>query len=114
MDKIQNIAFELHDKLLASEEYKQLKEKEKIMLSNPESSFLLNNYQELLIAYNDNKSNENLKKLHVSKLKLDENNLVKEYKDAYKNYQILVGNITDIVFDGFKTNSVIDKIIRTK
>ena len=36
------------------------------------------------------------------------------YKKAYKEYQLLVGQITDIVFEGFSNPSLLDKIVRAK
>lgn len=114
MEKIQELAFQLHDKLLNSDEYNLMKEKEKNMLDNQESSFLLKLYNDAMLEYGANKTQENLKKMHLAKLKMDENSLVAEYKAAYKNYQILVGHITEIVFEGFQKTTLIDKIIRAK
>lgn len=114
MEKITKLSYELHEKLILSNEYKNLKSIEKKMLENATCKLLLEKFHHLQEVYATNKSNEILSKLHYAKLKLDENELVKEYKKAYKDYQILIGNITDIVFDGFAKKSIIDKIIRAK
>ena len=42
------------------------------------------------------------------------NELVIKYKEKYKDYQILLGKITEVVFEGFASTSTIDKIIRAK
>lgn len=114
MEKISKLSYELHDKLILSNEYKKLKEAESNMLNDTTCKLLLDKFHHLQEVYVTNKSNEVLSNLHLAKLKLDENNLVKEYKKAYKDYQILIGKITDIVFDGFSKQSLIDKIIRAK
>ena len=57
---------------------------------------------------------ENLKLLHQAKLEMDLNEVVIKYQKAYKEYQILLNEITDLVFDGFSKQSLLDKIIRAK
>lgn len=112
MEKLFDLSYKLHDELLNSKEYKNLKEKEHLMLSDSSLSELINSYHELLAkSYND-KSKELLKEIHFIKLKLDENELVINYKKAYKAYQLLIANITEVAFNGFKNDTLIDKIIK--
>ena len=114
MEKYQEEAFNLHELLLNSVQYKNLKEKETIMLNDVVSFKLINDYHSLQEQYTYNKTEEQLKKLHEAKLLMDNNENVIQYKKAYKEYQILVGNITDIVFEDFSKPSIIDKIVRAK
>ncbi len=114
MEKIQQLAFDLHDQLMNSAEFLLLKEKEQIMFQNEISKNLIESYQYSVQEYGCQRNEENLKKMHLAKLAMDNNSMIQEYKKAYKNYQILVGEITDILFDGFSTSSLIDKIIRAK
>ena len=112
MEKLFDLSYKLHDELLNSNEYKNLKEKEHLMLSDLSLNKLINSYHELLAkSYND-KSKELLKEIHSIKLKLDENELVINYKKAYKEYQLLIANVTEVVFQDFKNDSLIDKIIK--
>lgn len=114
MENIQNLAYELYELLTSSNEYKNLKKCEVEMLNNSVSNTLINEYHMLQEKYNMDKSEDILSMLHLAKLKMDENELVILYKKAYKDYQILVGKVTDIVFKDFKSESMIDKIIRAK
>ena len=51
----------------------------------------------------------------VSKaMRMDLNELIMNYKEKYKDYQILLGKITEVVFEGFASTSTVDKIIRAK
>ena len=52
--------------------------------------------------------------LSSAKFEMDNNELIINYKKAFKDYQILVGKITSIVFEDFKTDSLLDKIIKAK
>ena len=45
---------------------------------------------------------------------MDLNELIMNYKEKYKDYQILLGKITEVVFEGFASTSTVDKIIRAK
>ena len=114
MDKIQTLSYELHDLLLSSKEYLILKETELVMLNDNECKNLIDNYHKLLEKYNFDKSDEVLNLLSKAKMLMDQNELVIKYKKAYKDYQILVGNITDVVFKDYKKDSILDKIIRAK
>ena len=69
-------------------------------------------YHNVLEKYSSNKSEETLKELHQAKLNMDLNILIKQYKEKYKNYQVLVGKITDVVFEDFSKQSLVDKIVR--
>ena len=114
MQEIVSLAYSLHEMLLSSNEYKALKEAENIMLNDKISSQLINEYHTLQQKYNFNKTDEVLTMLSNAKLNMDNNELVIKYKNAYKQYQILVGNITSIVFEGYKSDTLLDKIIKAK
>ena len=114
MEHIQNLAYELHELLTSSKEFKYLKECERNMLTDDVANNLIKEYHKAQEQYNFDKSDEVLNILHNAKLKMDQNELVILYKKAYKEYQILVGNITDIVFKDFKNEYLVDKIIRAK
>ena len=114
MEHIQNLAYELHELLTSSNEFNYLKECERNMLTDDVANNLIKEYHKAQEQYNFDKSDEVLNILHNAKLKMDQNELVILYKKAYKEYQILVGNITDIVFKDFKNESLVDKIIRAK
>ena len=114
MEKIQSLAYELHDLLLNSKEFIYLKECEVKMISDVQCKTLIDNYHNLQGRYNFEKTEEVLTMLSKAKLLMDQHPLVIEYKKAFKEYQILVGNITDIVFEGFKKDTLVDKIIRAK
>lgn len=114
MDNITSLAFSLHDKLMESKEFKTLKEYETIMLNDESSKSLIDNYHHLQELYSSLKTNEMQTKLHKAKLLMDENENVINYKKAYKEYQLLIGKITDLVFDGFKNDTTLDKIMKIK
>ena len=114
MENILELAYKLHDLLLNSSEYKILKDCEEKMLNDDNANSLINAYHICLEKYNFDKSEEVLKKLSNAKLLMDQNELVILYKKAYKDYQILVGNITDVVFKDFKKDTFLDKLIRAK
>jgi len=112
METVEELAYQLHDKLIESIEYKELKNAESIMLNDKLAKSLIDNYHKLQELYSSDKKEETNKKLHQAKLEMDLNPLVIAYKLAYKNYQILVGNITDVVFKDFKSDTLVEKIIR--
>ena len=114
MEKIQKLSYELHDLLLSSKEFLTLKEAEINMMSDMNAKLLIDNYHSLLEKYNFDKSDSILQLLANAKMQMDKNAFVIEYKKAYKDYQILVGIITEHVFDGLKKESLLDKIIRAK
>ena len=114
MDKVSTLAYQLHEMLLQSKEYLSLKEAENIMIKDKVASKLIETYHKVLEKYSSNKSDEVLKELHQAKLNMDLNELIMNYKEKYKDYQILLGKITEVVFDGFASTSTVDKIIRAK
>lgn len=114
MEKVINLSYELHDLLLQSNEFLALKKYEKIMLTDEQSSKLINDYHKAFEEYNFDKSEKCLKEVHKHKLLMDNNVNIINYKKAYKDYMILVGKITDESFLDFKKESLIDKIIRAK
>ena len=83
MEKVQELAFKLHDLLLNSNEYKQLKEIENTLKSDSVSFNLLNKYHALQEKYQFDKTEEVLKELHLSKLELDNNEIVIKYKKSF-------------------------------
>ena len=96
--------YDLKQMILNSNEYKQVKEKEKVMEENCASilvrySNIFNEYNEAL-RFKDYGANVNevQKRLHLCKLELDENIYVKEYKEAYKKMNELLGEIEGILF----------------
>lgn len=113
MDTI-DLAFALHDKLLETNEYKTLKYYEKIMLDDEVSSSLISSYHKLQELHSSVDTKEVLEKLHNAKLEMDNNINVINYRKAYKDYQILIGKVTDVVFEGISSSSTIDKIIKSK
>lgn len=114
MEKVTELAFKLHDLLLSSEQYLNLKVAEDNMNNDENASLLIQNYHKLQELSHNNKMEELNKKLHEAKLKMDLNPYVIEYKKAYKEYQILVGKITSIVFKDFSTISTLDKILKSR
>ena len=108
MDKVSTLAYQLHEMLLQSKEYLSLKEAESIMLNNKEASNLIEIYHKVLEKYSSNKSDDVLKELHQAKLNMDLNELIMNYKEKYKDYQILLGKITEVVFEGFASTSTVD------
>ena len=112
MEKLFELSYSLHDKLLETDEYHKLQEATKKMFDNKESKRKIDDYNKMMEIYSNNKSNDNQKRLHEAKLVMDNDLLVIEYKKAYKNYQLLLSNITSICFDGFSEESLFDKIIK--
>ena len=95
MENTIDLAFKLHEMLTNSKEYLALKDAEKIMLEDLESSSLIKKYHLLQEQYSSVKTNDMLQKLHEAKLKMDLNINVINYKKAYKDYQILIGSSPD-------------------
>ena len=98
--------FELKEMLMNSDTYMQLKECEKNMLDDKECFILLNAYQLAQGKYNDakrfekygGKVEEAQKELSELKLKVDENQLVKEYNKSYKEMRKELKKIESIIF----------------
>lgn len=112
MDNIIDLSYKIHELLLDSNEYKELKIKEKEMLDDKKASKLINDFKALEEKYGYDKEKDVLKELSNAKIKMNENNKVIAYKKAYKDYQILVGKITDICFENIKKDDIFDKILR--
>ena len=100
------MTFELKDKILNSEEYKNLKEKENKMLNNSECMILLSEFEKIKEEYNQAKRFEKYgsnvaaiqKMLSDMKYKVDNNKYVKEYNEAYKIMKRKLKEIENIIF----------------
>lgn len=98
--------YDLKDKIIVSDIYVELKEKEKKMLDDNECSRLLSLYQEAQSKYNEAKRFENYggdverasKELSNIKVKVEENKLVKEYNESYKRMKKELKKIERILF----------------
>lgn len=98
--------FELREKLLNSEVYKILKEKEKEMVDNEECFKLLSDFQCAKDKYNDAKRfekyggniEESQRELSKIKRQLSENKYVKTYNEAYRKMIEQLRNIEKIIF----------------
>lgn len=112
MEKIQELSFELHNKLKESQQYKNLKLHEKIINEDEISKNLISTYKKLHEKFTFDHSEKIKKELYKAKLEMDNNINIINYKKAYNEYLILVGKITDIVFEDYKKDNIIDKIIR--
>ena len=96
--------YELKESILDSKEYKDVKEKERLMEEN--CSALLIEYNHLFEEYNNalrfEKYGSNLsdiqKKLHECKLRLDTNPYVISYRDAYKHMQEILNEIQNTMY----------------
>lgn len=99
-------AFELKEKMINSDIYKELKNKEKNMLDDKECFALLNAYQLAQDKYNEakrfekygGKVEETQKELSEVKKKVYENKYVKEYNFAYKKMLKELNEIEKIIF----------------
>ncbi len=109
--------FELKDKILNSAEYKTLKEKENKMMNDKECILLLNKFERAKEEYNNAKRFENYgsdvvsaqKLLSSVKTELDNNELVKEYNEAFKHMKKIIKNIEGAIFEGIiKSKTAID------
>ena len=98
-------AYELKEKILDSSEYKNVKEKEKEM--EEKCSMLLIKYNNLFNEYNQalrfekygSDVNVARQELAECKLELDNNQYVKEYREAYKEMEIKLKEIEKIIFE---------------
>ena len=82
------------------------------MLDDEVSSSLISSYHKFQELHSSVDTKEVLEKLHNAKLEMDNNINVINYRKAYKDYQILIGKVTDVGFEGISSSSTIDKIIR--
>lgn len=104
--EITSKVYELKQLLINSKEYKEVKEKEKLMEDNTmelltKYNYLFNEYNEAL-RFKDYGSDVNKaqKELNEAKLELDNNKYVKEYKQAYKRMNKLLKEIQNTIFNG--------------
>ena len=97
--------YKLKELLINSKEYKDVKEKEKLMEDN--CTTLLIKYNHLFNEYNQalrfkdygSDVGKIQKELNICKLELDNNEYVKEYKKAYKIMNRLLKEIQNIIFE---------------
>lgn len=96
--------YELKDKLLNSEEYKNVKEKERLMEENCNSllikyNYLFNEYNQAL-RFKDYGSDvtKAQRELNECKKELDNNEYVKEYRSAYKKMTKLLNDVEMNIF----------------
>ena len=100
------MTFELREKIMNSDLYRDLKEKEKNMIDDKECFRLLNDYQAAQDRYNEakrfekygGKVEETQKQLSEMKKKVNEHKLVKEYNLAYKKMKKELNEIETIIF----------------
>lgn len=104
--EILKLTLELKERIVSSESYINLKEKEKKMMENDECCKLLHLYQSVQSEYNEakrfekygSKVDEVLKRLSEIKYKVDENVFVKEYNEAYKQMNKELKKIEEVIF----------------
>lgn len=101
------LVFDLKDKIIKSDLYIDLKNKEKIMLDDIICSKLLYEFQKAQDNYNESKRFEKYgsniqefqKILSEKKSQVYENKLVKEYLNAYNKFKIKLKEIEKIIFE---------------
>jgi len=99
-------AYDLKDKIIESDLYKDLKEKEHLMFEDEECFKLLSAFQIVKEEYKEAKRFEKYgsnvgdvqKRLSELKYKLDENKLVKDYNLAYKKMNKKLKEIEKNIF----------------
>lgn len=104
--EILSLTYDLKDKIIESDLYKNLKEKEKEMLEDEECMKLLISFENIKEEYEQAKRFEkygsNLvsvqKRLSEIKFKVDENERVKAYNLAYKRLKKKLKEIEKMVF----------------
>ena len=100
------LTFKLKEEIINSELYKDLKDKEKKMMEDEETSKLLLLYQDAQSKYNEAKRFEKYggdvdkasKELSEIKSKVYENKFVNEYNEAFKKMKKQLKRIEGIVF----------------
>ena len=98
--------FELKHKIVNSDLYIEMKNKEKEMLEDEECYKLLCSYQEFQSKYNEAKRFENYgsnvelagKELSDIKIRVENNHFVKEYNECYKKMKKELKRIEKILF----------------
>ena len=109
-EKIIEDSFALSDMIKKSEEYLDLKKKEKWLEEDPKVLKLLNEFNDANELLVEIRSNKNYKKLegnvleNISKIKekLDADPLVIAYKKAYRKYEKLIKEVDREVFNEIK------------
>ena len=104
--EILSLTYDLKDKIIESDLYKDLKEKEKKMLEDEECMKLLISFENIKEEYEQAKRFEKYgsdlasvqKRLSEIKYMVDENELVKEYNLAYRRLKKKLKEIEKIVF----------------
>lgn len=102
--------YELREALLNSSDYKLVKEKERLMEEN--CSTLLIKYNNAFNEYNEalrfkdygSDVESKQKRLNEIKLELDNNEYVKDYKNAYKEMNKILKGIEKDIFKGIIEN----------
>lgn len=102
---ILSLTFELREKIVNSEIYKELKKSEKEMLEDKECSLLLSEFEKAKEEYNQAKRFEKYgsnvesasKRLSEIKYIVDQNKFVKEYNKAYKEMKKQLKEIEKII-----------------
>ena len=105
--------YKLKELILNCQEYKEVKEKEKLMEDKCGNllikyNYLFNEYNEAL-RFKDYGSDveSKQKSLYECKKELDDNIYVKEYRKAYKKMNVILKNIENILFEGIIINNSI-------
>ena len=83
-------AYQLHDQVKQSKEYRQLKEAEKQMFQNQELSAIFFRYRQIQENLSSFPSQEEIKHLHELKMSIDEHPLVKNYKEQYQIFKVKI------------------------
>ncbi len=96
-------AYQLHDQVKQSKEYRQLKEAEKQMFQNQELSAIFFRYRQIQENLSSFPSQEEIKHLHELKMSIDEHPLVKNYKEQYQIFKVKIEELKNIIFDEILT-----------
>ena len=105
MEKDINVlALKLHDAIKEDEVYKRIKEIEEVMMNDHSIVALISEYQKSQDVYNDClkynlDTKEAVKKISDAKIKLYENEIVKEYQDLYLKLNNELQKISELLFD---------------
>ncbi|MBE6124219.1 MAG: YlbF family regulator [Erysipelotrichaceae bacterium] len=101
-------ALKINKLIKESEIYQNLKQKEQAMIEDKDTFILLMDYQNKQAEYNDALKYEKYgsdpkkvqKELSNIKYKVDTNQLVKQYNEAYKKMREFLENITKTILEG--------------
>lgn len=100
------LTYELKDKIINCNLYKELKEKEKEMIKNDRCRLLFNKFQRAQDEYNDAKRFQNYgsnlneigTRLSLVKQEVYNNEFIKEYNHLYSEMRKTLANIEKIIF----------------